>query len=56
MSDLRLHGWHGRAYEYLLHIIGYRYIVVNASVGISFGGALHMPMGLVSMPPNFTSS
>ena len=42
------------AYDFLLHIIGY--IVGNASVGITFGGALRIPMGLDVMPPNFARS
>ena len=42
------------AYDFLLHIIGY--IVGNASVGITFGGALRVPMGLDVMPPNFAQS
>ena len=42
------------AYEFLLHIVGY--IIENAATGISFGGALKIPMGLTAPPPNFRQS
>ena len=42
------------AYDFLLHIIGY--IIGNASTGITFGGALRVPMGLTAMPPHFMES
>ena len=42
------------AYEFLLHIVGY--IIENAATGISFGGALKIPMGLTAPPPNFKQS
>ena len=42
------------AYEFLLHIVGY--IIENAATGITFGGALKIPMGLTAPPPNFKQS
>ena len=42
------------AYDFLLHIVGY--IIGNSETGITYGGALRVPMGLTAMPLNYVES